>query len=257
MCPYRRSRKPLYGFTLIELLVVISIIALLIALLLPAIKRAKAVAMQVSCGSLLANVGVALYAYAGDQNGFFPRPTDNVGPSNVGRDAGRILEFDYGLGFPNGQTCPALLKSDDWNELHFGELPNWGYRLGYLAISSLQSGGHDAASFPAQVPYVSGTVEDPPGHNLGADFNFRVWRNWNFWDPGTGFGSIVPHQGNEEDGRPLGANNLFQDVSVTWMDESILGPDGEGIDGTFNYDYNPSVATLGDRSYYWGVALYR
>ncbi len=60
------------GFTLIELLVVISIIALLISLLLPALARAKHVAEQVVCASNLRQLGLAMHEYANEYNGTYP-----------------------------------------------------------------------------------------------------------------------------------------------------------------------------------------
>jgi prepilin-type N-terminal cleavage/methylation domain-containing protein/prepilin-type processing-associated H-X9-DG protein len=56
------------GFTLIELLVVISIIALLMAILLPALARARQQAKNVVCQSNLNQIGKILYAYAGDND---------------------------------------------------------------------------------------------------------------------------------------------------------------------------------------------
>ncbi len=60
------------GFTLIELLVVISIIALLIALLLPALARAKSLALRVQCASNLRQIGIALQEYANEYRGQYP-----------------------------------------------------------------------------------------------------------------------------------------------------------------------------------------
>ncbi|MGC9261754.1 MAG: type II secretion system protein, partial [Phycisphaerae bacterium] len=60
------------GFTLIELLVVISIIAILIALLLPALARAKNMALQIQCASNMHQVGIAMREYANEFRGMYP-----------------------------------------------------------------------------------------------------------------------------------------------------------------------------------------
>ena len=60
------------GFTLIELLVVVAIIAILAAILLPALHRAKAVAKRISCASNLKQLSMANYSYVDDMNEYFP-----------------------------------------------------------------------------------------------------------------------------------------------------------------------------------------
>ncbi len=99
------------GFTLIELLVVISIIALLIALLLPALGAARKVAQSSACLSNVRQIGIALSMYAEDFKGKFPSVFSNntAAPSNAFNDPkwfhSRTLLVYYSD--PNGYFCPS------------------------------------------------------------------------------------------------------------------------------------------------------
>lgn len=67
------------GFTLIELLVVIAIIALLLSIILPALKSAKMMAKRLVSSSNMRQIGVAVTLYADDNKGFFPLTTHTTG----------------------------------------------------------------------------------------------------------------------------------------------------------------------------------
>lgn len=75
------SKRKNKAFTLIEMLVVISIIALLIALLLPSLNSARATARKIQCQSNLREIGMAYCVYAHSNDDFMPSK-DRLGSHN-------------------------------------------------------------------------------------------------------------------------------------------------------------------------------
>ena len=101
-----KSKRFKRGFTLIELLVVIAIIAILAAMLLPALSRAKETSRRIACASNLRQLGLASQIYVGDNNGMYPpRSSSNRWPEKFYDDYGRSIKLllcpTDGL---NGQT---------------------------------------------------------------------------------------------------------------------------------------------------------
>ncbi|HNO77587.1 MAG TPA: prepilin-type N-terminal cleavage/methylation domain-containing protein [Phycisphaerae bacterium] len=83
-----KSKTNKYGFTLVELLVVVSIIALLISILLPSLKRARDQAKQVVCASQQKQIANALWNYWTENEGHIPEVispmTNGVGADGFG-----------------------------------------------------------------------------------------------------------------------------------------------------------------------------
>jgi prepilin-type N-terminal cleavage/methylation domain-containing protein len=96
----------LKGFTLVELLVVISIIAVLIALLLPALAKAKQLAMQVQCASNLRQLGLGCTEYASSYGGQLPANNYELPFGNIRWDWRKNPSNLYPLGwnafYPSG-----------------------------------------------------------------------------------------------------------------------------------------------------------
>ncbi len=75
-----RPRSFRGAFTLVELLTVVVIIAMLIAMLLPSLRKARTAAQAVACGANMRQVGIAAFAYASDSGNFVPMSTENTRP---------------------------------------------------------------------------------------------------------------------------------------------------------------------------------
>jgi len=115
------------AFTLVELLVVIGIIVVLIAILMPALQRARAVSLQTKCLSNEKQIGQAMMMYLGESKGVMPcQPYDNLGGlngvENFGDDSVNSVYPSYlGLLIPylnnNLQVLVCPIARDDYADI--------------------------------------------------------------------------------------------------------------------------------------------
>src|SRR5688500_9300534 len=111
------------AFTLVEPLVVIGIIALLIAMLFPALRKAKDQAVRIDCASNLRQWGVALSAYSAQYKGYFPNNMEGRHLSWISPQMKDFLrEFLMGLkGFTaddsakDGRAHVTYCPTQDWH----------------------------------------------------------------------------------------------------------------------------------------------
>src|SRR5881394_128912 len=112
----RIKKSHIHGFTLIELLVVIAIIAILAAMLLPALASAKAKAQQARCLSNVKQMTTTIIMYTGDYNGFLVPDIESDVPFSTANTGAWIVNLiNYYSKATNLFICATTTKVNPGN----------------------------------------------------------------------------------------------------------------------------------------------
>ena len=213
------------GFSLIELMVVIGIIAILIAMLLPALQRARMQAKSVQCKSNMRQIGQALVIYSNEWKGWIYPP--GLGANKPREERWPIHVFKPAVWNPPVMRCPSDVE--DMAEEH-------SYLLNNHLVEQehpIKFGSRVPNRSPSDVIVMGEKTWDYPDYYMNSGFFRRVGTDY--------FTRVNPWM----HGLRLGSNYLFLDLHVETKTESeaLAGVDPWSFPDPGNTTTQPVAAT--------------
>lgn len=215
MLQLKSTHRKLQSFTLVELLVVIAIIAILAAMLLPALNKVRDIAKSSYCVSNQKQIGTAFFMYVQDNSEYCP-PGRNTGSVTlpVPWAVQRYVKLQYNKTTSYVWVCPV-----DTVPLSFGLA---GYYLSYAYNMALNdttfAAGSGLYSWTSRLTRKSSTIYDPSGTMVIVDArNDYAYQESNISSTSPA-GYRHPSVRGYGQNNPLGGGNvLFADSHVSWI----------------------------------------